>query len=267
MSSNLDECRLLITKPAGGAWNMAVDEVLLGEVARTGTPMLRLYSWQRPTLSLGYFQPAQDRSQHPASQSVDLVRRLSGGGAILHDRELTYSLILPKTHLLARNSQLLYRRVHQAIVSTLNSLLAEAHSTWQASLCELPVGGSPLDEPFLCFQRRTSGDILLRERNATRATPAHKVVGSAQRRRRGTVLQHGSILVRQSERAPELVGFADHLPAQLPSPTDLQPLLVQALPQRLGFQPKELTWNAQLAAASDELERSKYLAHSWTERR
>lgn len=267
MSSNLDECWLLTTEPADGAWNMAVDEVLLGEVARTGKPTLRFYSWKLPTLSLGYFQRIEDRSQHPASATADVVRRLSGGGAILHDREITYSLILPKAHVLAGNPQSLYSRVHQSIVNTLNTLLVEAHSTWRASLCDSPAARSTPQAPFLCFQRHTPLDILLREQNATPQTPMHKVVGSAQRRRQGTVLQHGSILVRKSERAPDLVGLADHLPPELPIGTDLLAHVVRELPHQLGLEPQALAWNEQLAAASRELARSKYRARSWTERR
>jgi len=88
-------CHLLIDPPASGSWNMAVDEVLLGAVAKSGTSALRFYQWKSPTLSLGYFQSYSERSKHPTSLAADALRRLSGGGAILHDRELTYSLILP----------------------------------------------------------------------------------------------------------------------------------------------------------------------------
>ena len=265
-ATHLDACRLLITKPADGAWNMAVDEVLLGEVAETGTPILRFYTWKRPTLSLGYFQRAEDRLQHPASKSADLVRRLSGGGAILHDRELTYSLILPPTHALARHTQALYQRVHQAIVAVLNTLLSEAHSNWQASLYQAPAVHSPPVEPFLCFQRRTPGDIVVSERSATLDVPNHKVVGSAQRRRQGTVLQHGSILVRKSKRAPELIGFADQLDPKLPIGPDLMRYLAETLPRQLGLKPTTYALSGRLTAMAGELAGTKYGVPSWTER-
>src|SRR5687767_13677741 len=86
--------RLLIDPPASGAWNMAVDEALLASAA-AGVATLRFYTWSQPTLSLGYFQHAHQRDAHAASRSCPLVRRASGGGAILHDRELTYSLAVP----------------------------------------------------------------------------------------------------------------------------------------------------------------------------
>ena len=96
------ECRLLIDPPGAGAWNMAVDEVLLEWSAEQGGCCWRLYRWQEPTLSLGYFQPYDERRRHPASRDCPAVRRLSGGGAILHDAELTYSLVVPSGHPLAQ---------------------------------------------------------------------------------------------------------------------------------------------------------------------
>ena len=88
------QIRLLHDPPAAGAWNMAVDEALLETAADSGVATLRFYQWNEPTLSLGYFQAATDRDQHPASRDCPLVRRASGGGAILHDRELTYSMAM-----------------------------------------------------------------------------------------------------------------------------------------------------------------------------
>src|SRR5512138_2930824 len=90
----LPRWRLLRHPPAGGAWNMAVDEALAEAVgAGTSPPTLRLYGWERPTLSVGYLQ----REAAPAALAAEIpvVRRPSGGRAVLHDRELTYSLALP----------------------------------------------------------------------------------------------------------------------------------------------------------------------------
>ncbi len=80
---------LLLDPPAPGAWNMAVDEALLEDAALERRCWLRFYRWQEPTLSLGYFQSYADRRQHPASSGCPAVRRTSGGGAILHDAEVT----------------------------------------------------------------------------------------------------------------------------------------------------------------------------------
>ena len=75
---------------------MAVDEALLETAASLGVPTLRFYQWQEPTMSLGYFQEYADRLRHAASAGCPTVRRASGGGAIMHDRELTYSLAVPE---------------------------------------------------------------------------------------------------------------------------------------------------------------------------
>ncbi|HEY1784986.1 MAG TPA: lipoate--protein ligase family protein, partial [Pirellulales bacterium] len=86
------DCRLLVDAPASGAWNMAVDEALVDDAAERGTCWLRFYGWSEPTLSLGYFQGHAERLVHRPSRHCPLVRRASGGGAILHDAEITYCL-------------------------------------------------------------------------------------------------------------------------------------------------------------------------------
>ena len=185
----------LMTDPAGpGAWNMAVDEALLEWSAERGGCCWRLYGWQEPTLSLGYFQEYHERRQHAPSRNCPAVRRLSGGGAIVHDAELTYSLVVPGGHPLAARPNLLYETVHTSLIEALADLGVTA------TLCEKPAQRERKDEPFLCFQRRAPGDVLV---------DRTKVAGSAQRRRRGAVLQHGSELLLRSQAAPELAALED----------------------------------------------------------
>jgi len=90
--------RVIFDSAGDGAWNMAVDQALLMSAEQDGMVTLRLYAWAQPTLSLGYFQKHADRQLHTASATCPLVRRRSGGGAILHDQELTYSLAIPSSH-------------------------------------------------------------------------------------------------------------------------------------------------------------------------
>ncbi len=116
---------LLLDPPASGAWNMAVDEALL-EAAAEGQSTLRFYRWAEPTLSLGYFQTYGDRFQHEASRGCAVVRRPSGGGAILHDRELTYSLAVPEAHPVAATRLRTYRAVHEALIAALGRWGIEA---------------------------------------------------------------------------------------------------------------------------------------------
>ena len=188
------ECRLILDPPADGAWNMAVDEVLWDWSGRTGGCCLRLYRWQQATLSLGYFQTYEQRGSHAASGSCPIVRRISGGGAIVHDAELTYALAIPLSHRDAPSRQRLYAVVHQSIVELLARWDIEAAIHLAANVRR------PAEEPFLCFQRRTPGDVV---------AGAFKVAGSAQRRSQTAVLQHGSLLLARSPAAPELPGLQE----------------------------------------------------------
>jgi lipoate-protein ligase A len=186
-------CRLLIDPPATGSWNMAVDEALL-EHAASGGWTLRFYAWSTPTLSLGYFQTWQDRHTHIASRGIPMVRRASGGGAIVHDRELTYSLSGPTESASSSAAQWRFRAVHATWVEVLALVGVEAH------LCQSARPAQGAEGSFLCFQRCADGDVLVGR---------YKVAGSAQRRRHGAVLQHGSVLLGTSAVAPELPGLAD----------------------------------------------------------
>ncbi len=254
---NKIDCRLQIDPPADGAWNMAVDEALLAEAHVSKHPTLRFYQWERPTLSLGYFQKYAERSHHTGSLKEDVVRRLSGGGAILHDQELTYSLILPASHPLAGNTQALYSAVHHVLVQILQSAIADAPNCNFESCTDL---SDP--DPFLCFQRRFEGDILLK----TPDQKKHKIVGSAQRRRQGGVLQHGSILLAMSTVAPELPGIQELTGIQI-QPETLSLALPTSLAKslKLNLIPDELSHKLKNSALQIRLK--KYLCDRWTNRR
>ena len=178
-SESTIECRLLRDDAAPGAWNMAVDDMLLEQGSHmlleqgsaNATFCLRFYRWSEPTLSLGYFQPYADRQTHRASRDCALVRRTSGGGAILHDQELTYSLVAPARHLMSKETEWLYITVHEALIETL------ARFGVTASINRSNPRLRPEDEPFLCFERRAVGDVVL---------DGFKIAGSAQRRRQNT---------------------------------------------------------------------------------
>lgn len=192
--TDLTRWRLLLDDAASGPWNMAVDEVLLEWSAEVGECCWRFYGWDRPTLSLGYFQEYGDRRQHASSRDCPAVRRLTGGGAIVHDAELTYSLVVPGKHPLAARRNLLYETVHASLIEALAELGVAA------TLFEEPSDRMRSKEPFLCFQRRAPGDVL---------AGGTKIAGSAQRRRRAAVLQHGSVLLGRSDAAPELAASED----------------------------------------------------------
>jgi len=222
---------------------MAVDEALflgaLDEPERG--PTLRFYRWSEPTLSLGYFQSAHEIP--PALAALPIVRRLTGGGAIVHERELTYSLILPPGR---------WPRAHHL------EIVADVHGavrTAAPSLTEsVPESGA--SEPFLCFDRRSRRDLVLGDA---------KIVGSAQRTRRGALLQHGSILQERSPAAPHLAGLHD---LQRPvADADFVAAVVGALAEswRWTFEPGAPTEGERRRAR--DLEASKYSAPGWNRRR
>jgi lipoate-protein ligase A len=226
---------------------MAVDEALLEWSAATGVACWRFYRWARPTLSLGYFQRYDERLGHAASRNCAVVRRPSGGGAIVHDRELTYCVVLPSGHPLAAQRLVLYDAVHRALVDTL------AQSGIAASLCT-GLEPPPQRQPFLCFQRRTRGDVLV---------GATKIAGSAQRRASGAVLQHGSVLLERSPAAPELPGIREV--GASPSGGDelLQAWLTGlAAAMAITWQPAEL--DEAVRRRAESLRSSKYESPDWT---
>jgi lipoate-protein ligase A len=275
----LQNCRLIVDPPAAGRQNRAIDECLLVDAAENGIASLRFYQWSEPTLSLGYFQRYDDRNSHPASRACAVVRRQTGGGAILHDCELTYSLVLPASRALARGSAQLYATVHEAIIAALTPRILAAHSHW--CLTRLGQKSSPRPqhhEPFLCFQRRAQGDVLLtlkpgapppQPTTTSASPPSVKILGSAQRRHRGCILQHGSLLLKRSPWAPELAGWCDMTGIELSIGelvNDLAARLSQALHLEIPVKAPRLNSLA-LQSNAELLANSKYGMATWTKRR
>jgi lipoate-protein ligase A len=261
---------------------MSVDEALLLDAAERGMATLRFYGWNEPTLSLGYFQRYDDRYTHPASRDCAIVRRQSGGGAILHDRELTYSLALPAAHPLARQSQLLYTAVHEAFIDALKQVANTRDYGWTFLCHDQDSTPAPSEEPFLCFQRRAFGDVLLVPEDQTAGTAAsgrestcgspgarafcQKILGSAQRRLRGAILQHGSLLLEKSPHAPELAGVYDRTTKRI-----RREKLIVALSERfdelIEWPLSDTKFPMELEPKAIQLAQEKYGSANWTKRR
>jgi lipoyl(octanoyl) transferase len=208
-------CRILIDpEPAPGVWNMAVDELLLESAIESGVCSVRVYRWAEPTVSLGHFQNAAAITGELAA--LPLVRRLSGGGAILHHHELTYSCAVPSGHAAIRNPTDLYETAHAAIIRVLAGIGIAAQMRGDTQAGD--------ESAFLCFSRGDPRDVVLH---------GHKIVGSAQRRRRGAVLQHGSVLLKASEFAPDYPGLLD-LAGELESSSQLLESIVNVLAGELA---------------------------------
>jgi lipoate-protein ligase A len=233
---------------------MALDEALLDFVAAgRATAFLRTYGWTTPTLSLGYFQHFGEARALARWNEVPLVRRLSGGGAIWHHHEVTYAVVVSASHPLARPSTSLYRAVHGAIADALVDLGIPAVP--RGSAVESP--GFEHSRPLLCFTDANPEDIV---------TYGVKIVGSAQRRRGGSVLQHGSVLLARSYRTPELLGLCDV--ADVGSdPGCWSERIVARIPGCLGLQPVAVSVPEEVQARAAELDLSRYRDPGWTELR
>jgi lipoyl(octanoyl) transferase len=187
-------CRVVIeAEPQSGVRNMAIDEALLEAALERQECTVRWYRWQSATVSLGYFQDKDAAAAIPAFAGLDVVKRLSGGGAILHHHEWTYSCALGSSHPLAQTPSQIYELVHERTIAGLAQIGVDAAALRGTN-------NSDAEGEFLCFGRGDSRDVVLQ---------GQKIVGSAQRRRRGAVLQHGSLLLRRSEYAPQFPGVLD----------------------------------------------------------
>lgn len=176
-----DSWRLIESGPCGAAYNMALDEAVATFVRKRGLPpTLRLYGWESPSISLGCFQRSSDVDiGYCSSNGLRIVRRPTGGRAILHGDELTYSLS-SKTDEGSFSGGLLdsYKKIGSAFNLAFRKIGLAADSKRRREKGSI-LTGSPL-----CFQSSSFGEILIDNK---------KVVGSAQRRWEDGLLQQGSI--------------------------------------------------------------------------
>ncbi len=177
--------RLAITPPVDGYLNMAVDELLMTE-AKNGErpPTLRFYQWEGDWISFGYFQTPQKafNLEEAEKSGVRWVRRLTGGRAVLHSEDLTYTLVAGDAQKAGLGSSLkeTYRQIACALTSGFTRLgLPVAFSMREKSSGRLPAEG-----PAACFLTFSDYEI---------SAGGKKLVGSAQRREGSSFLQHGSI--------------------------------------------------------------------------
>jgi len=225
---------------------MGVDEALVA-TAVTGLPALRFYGWQGPWLSLGYAQRLDPERQAACEAAeVGVVRRATGGGAVLHGADLTYAVAAPEA-LLPEGLQATYAAIAAGLVEGLRELGIAAFRTPRAA----PRGPA---RAFDCFAVPAGDEICVGGR---------KLVGSAQRRTAGGVLQHGSLrLAADPARAREATGLAVDRATSLAElgrsvdPEALCEVLARALGAVLGahFEPSCLTPEERDAAAGRSVE-------------
>jgi lipoate-protein ligase A len=266
--------RVIEHKPAQGAWNMAVDEAILESVYQgVSRPTLRLYAWEPACLSLGLAQPFSEVDTHAlTANGWDLVRRPTGGRAILHTDELTYAVIAQETEPRVRGGVLeSYLRLSHALLESLKllGLYPEANEKDTDNQRKTP---NPV-----CFEVPSNYEITVK---------GLKLIGSAQARRKEGILQHGAIplggdLTRiitalkfadeaaQTKAKERLLAHATTIERELrrrPSWDEVSKALQKAFTTTLNLNLEAGELTPKETRRAQELMQEKYAHPSWTER-
>lgn len=216
--------RLLVDGAASPARNMAIDEALLREVRQ---PVLRIYEWDSPAVSLGYFQPAA-----VVPEGRPFVRRYTGGGLVDHAGDITYTIVLPRAHpWMEFPAPESYAHIHRGVQAVLEACGVAVELTPEAAALE----------SHACFQKPVRFDLV-----------AHglKLGGAAQRRTREGMLHQGSLLLPDPAKNAEVRrAFAPYFSSRL----------------KFDLAPEELT--PAEAARAGELERERYGTEAWNRMR
>lgn len=266
--------RLIEHAPSRGSWNMAVDEAILESVYNgISIPTLRLYTWDPACLSLGHAQPYTEvNTETLITNGWDVVRRPTGGRAILHVDELTYSVIAPEDEPRVRGGVLeSYLRLSEALMESLEYIGLSPRAE------EKQTGGKKSEPNPVCFEVPSNYEITVNGK---------KLIGSAQARRKEGVLQHGALplygdLTRiitalrfsdedeKTKAESRLLAHATTVENELGYPVTweqanhaFKKAFQNAL--NLEFIPSKLTESEKRRA--EELEKTKYAHPSWTER-
>lgn len=227
---------------------MAADETLL-ETAALGIASFRMYGWSQPTLSLGYFQPNAASRSYPRLGELAWVRRPSGGAALVHHLEVTYALALP--------AGLPWQKRGESWLKAMHGIVREALARFGIS--SYPCGENEEHKfgDVLCFLHHTPGDLLIGE---------GKIGGSAQRKQRGALLQHGSILLAASPFTPQLPGIREwtgiHLAAE-----SLAAAVTEQLINVTGWPLLAAEWTSPERERIEELSAGKYSQPAWNSKR
>jgi lipoate-protein ligase A len=251
--------RFLDSGALDGAEQMALDAGLMDRARQTGEAVLRVYRWPRPTLSFGRHESVRGRfsPERLELENVGAVRRPTGGRVLMHDREVTYSVTAP-----APDGQRLkesYRHINAMLISAIARLGVPVTEAQPLTAPRRPGGAA-------CFAEPSKGELVIGDR---------KLVGSAQLRENGALLQHGSILIDDDQsriarlamqpvaaaapaatlraalgRAPEYNEVRDALRAALagiegePLTLDCHEASQFAAPHRARFTSAEWTWRS-----------------------
>lgn len=231
-----------------GSYAMASDELLL-ELAEKGICAVRFYTWAEPTVSLGYFQSASLLANSKELKTLPWVRRATGGEALVHHHELTYALGLPLI-IAGQKSTLWQEKMHLIIQK---ALLLLGVSLPEINLPEQRNDPSNL----LCFHHHAPQDLIINR---------HKVVGSAQRKKKRGVIQHGGILLAQSIYTPSLPGILELSGIKL-CPEELSSIIVNECRDALGWAFKASVWAPEEKARIQHFRKHRYADAGWNNKR
>ena len=224
LSWDMNSWRLLEHGDASPARNMAVDEALLREIRE---PVLRIYGWDVPAVSLGYFQVAT-----LVPEGRPFVRRYTGGGLVDHAHDVTYTVVLPRAHpWMQLSAPASYEQIHLGVQAALAACGVASELTPTASTAESEA----------CFQKPVRFDIVAADA---------KLSGAAQRRTREGLLHQGSILL------PEPVRNGD-----------LRRIFARAFARRLELEMKPGNLTELEEARATLLDRDRYSTDSWNRSR
>jgi lipoate-protein ligase A len=252
---------LLHDSPADGATNMARDSALLDLAVERAVAFVRTYTWDPHTLSFGANEPAEKRYDRAEieSRGLAVVRRPTGGRAVWHAEELTYSVATPDGTF--GTLQESYHAIHSLLLASLQSLGGDF------ALADAEIGPSGLDAGA-CFAAPVGGEVV---------SALGKVVGSAQLRERGALLQHGSILLGNQQELVEVVTRGDPPKSNAAAlsrvlgrpirPGQVATAITNTFQTKLG---RLVPLDEELRTALDELaatHRVKFLDPEWTWRR
>jgi len=196
--THTDQWRLITTFDLSGAENMALDEALLESVINGAAPVVRFYTWQPATLSLGVNQPTGEIDRYACEElGFGLVRRITGGRAVLHQHELTYSAIAPESDPRVSGGVIeSYRKISAPLVAGLQALGANVELTAPNRAAFRAMSQARRYQNLSELEQSNHGAVCFDTASAYEiSTGGRKLVGSAQARRGGALLQHGSILL------------------------------------------------------------------------
>lgn len=234
--------RVIVDGAIAAAVNMGRDEALL---ELQSVPTLRFYRWLNPTLSLGYFQSSSDLDLDAARQrGCDVVRRSTGGKAILHEHELTYSVCAPESGALSGGPAAIMTAIHDALA---NELSRQAQQ--DVFIRQQTTLSSDIKDSAWCFEDSSPLDICLDNK---------KLLGSAARRKNKWVLLHGSLVLNAPRETPDIaaLGFEPNIEE-----------CISALSAALDIEFAQQPWTADELALGDKIAADKYASEEFLYKR